>query len=192
MIHAANVILFLWLIFLCYWLLHWRSVKPVKETAWRALGLRWTLLWMAVLVILISRFIFHENGFHVFDISSQPITLVQIIGIILTGIGLIIAIVARKTLADNWSSDVELKENHKLITEGIYKYVRNPIYTGIDIMGLGTIIVDQSIMVTVFYIGIALFLIYKMNKEEALLLKHFSKEYFAYMKKTKALIPFIY
>lgn len=192
MINASNIILFFWLIFICYWLLHWKSVKQTKETAWRAPGFRWTLLWMIVLIFLISRFISHQQGLHILDTSAHPITLLQIIGIILTGIGLIIAIVARKTLADNWSSDVELKKDHKLITKGIYKYIRHPIYTGIDLMGLGAIIVDQSLLVLLFYLCVIVFLIFKMKKEEALLLKHFPKEYASYMKKTNALIPFIY
>ena len=192
MINASNIVLFLWLIFLCYWLLHWKSVKPAKEIAWRAPGFRWTLLWMAVLIILISRFISHQQGLHIFDTSTQPITPLQIIGVILTGIGLVIALVARKTLADNWSSDVELKKDHTLITQGIYHYIRHPIYTGIDLMGLGATIVDQSPFVALFYVFMIIFLIFKMKKEEALLCKHFPKDYPAYMKKTKALIPFIY
>ena len=192
MINASNIILFFWLIFICYWLIHWRSVKPAKETAWRAPGFRWTILWLVVLLFLISRFIYHERGIHIFDATAQPITIMQIIGITLTGLGLVIAIVARKILADNWSSDVELKKDHKLITKGVYKYVRHPIYTGIDLMGLGAIIVDQSLFVTFFYICMIIFLLFKMKKEEALLLKHFPKEYPSYIKKTKALIPFIY
>ena len=49
---------------------------------------------MVVLIFLISRFIFHEHGLHIFNTNAQPITPLQITGIILTGVGLIIAIVA--------------------------------------------------------------------------------------------------
>ncbi len=192
MLNASNIILLFWVIFLGYWIINWKSVKPTKETAWRAPGFRWTILWIVILLVLASRFLFHTNGFHIFTFSTKPITLLDIIGIIFAGIGLYIAIAARKTLADNWSSDVELKKDHKLITHGVYKLVRHPIYTGIIFMGLGSIIVDQSILVALFYTGMTAFLIFKMRKEEKLLYKHFPKEYPQYIKKTKALIPFIY
>ena len=192
MFNASNIILLCWLIFLGYWIVNWKAVKPAKETAWRAPGFRWTILWIVILIILVSRFLFHTNGIHVFDSTVKPIATLDIAGIVITSIGLLIAIIARKTLADNWSSDVELKTDHTLITHGMYHYVRHPIYTGIICMGLGTILVEYSIFVILFYIGMTAFLIFKMNKEEKLLLKHFPKEYPAYMKKTKALIPFIY
>ena len=192
MVDASNIILLCWLIFLGYWILNWKSVKPAQEIAWRAPGFRWTLLWIVVLILVISRFLFHTQGFQIFNIHARQTSVLDIIGIVITIAGLLIAIVARKALADNWSSDVELKKDHKLITKGAYKYVRHPIYTGITLMGVGSIIVDQSLLVTLFYLGMVAFLIYKMKKEEKLLLKHFPKEYPGYMKKTKALIPFIY
>jgi protein-S-isoprenylcysteine O-methyltransferase Ste14 len=194
MFTVSNFILLCWLIFLGYWIVHWKSVKPAKEIAWRAPGFRWTLLWIVVLIILISRFLFHSSafGFHIFETTQKPITFLDMIGIVMTVIGLIIAIAARKTLADNWSSDVELKKDHTLITVGVYKYVRHPIYTGITLMGLGAIIVEQSIFATIFFIGMVAFLLFKMKKEETLLLKHFPKEYPAYIKKTKALFPYFY
>ena len=192
MVNASDIITLCWLIFLGYWMINWRSVKPAQETAWRAPGFRWTMLWIIILIILITHFFFPRHSLHFLTVSSTAPLLLQIIGIGLTILGLIIAIAARKTLADNWSSNVELKKNHKLITEGVYKYVRHPIYTGITFMGLGAIVVDESIIVTIFFIGMVAFLIYKMKKEETLLLKHFPKEYPTYMKQTKALIPFIY
>lgn len=192
MLEASNIILLCWLIFLGYWILNWKSVKPAQEIAWRAPGFRWTLLWIVVLILVISRFLFHTHGFQIFNIHARQTTVLDVIGILITIAGLLIAIIARRTLADNWSSDVELKKDHKLITKGVYKYVRHPIYTGITFMGVGSIIVDQSILVTLFYLGMVAFLIFKMKKEEKLLLKHFPKEYPAYMEKTKALVPFIY
>jgi len=192
MLNASNIITICWLIFLVYWIANWRSVKPAQETAWKAPNFRWTELWIIILIILVTHFVFPKHSLHFLTISSNSPLILQIIGIVLTILGLIIAIFARKTLADNWSSDVELKKDHKLITNGVYRYIRHPIYTGIICMGLGAIIVDQSIIVVLFYVCMAIFLIYKMKKEETLLLKHFPKEYQEYMKKTKALIPYIY
>ena len=192
MFNPNLIILICWLIFLSYWILNWNLVKPTKETSWRAPGFRWTFLWMVIVIILVSHFLPKKNIPHFNIIVSASSSFPQIAGLVLTIIGLFIAIIARKMLADNWSSNVELKKDHTLITTGIYKYVRHPIYTGIIFMGIGTIAVVQSIITVFFYVIVTVFLIYKFKKEEQLLLKHFPKEYPEYMKKTKALIPFIY
>jgi len=179
------------MIFLVYWIINWKSVKPTKEIAWRSPNFWWTRFWIIVLIILLGRFLFSTTGIQIFKPTNQ-FSIVEVVGIILTVIGLIIAIVARRTLGDNWSSDIELKKEHELITRGIYQYVRHPIYTGLLFMGVGSIMALQTIWHTIFFIFMFGFLYFKMKKEETLMLKHFHKEYEAYMKKTKALIPFIY
>lgn len=42
--------------------------------------------------------------------------------------GLIVFWKSHQDLAENWSVTLELKENHTLITNGIFKYVRHPMY----------------------------------------------------------------
>lgn len=116
---------------------------------------------------------------------------VQLVSIILTIVGLITAIVARRTISDNWSGHIEIKKDHKLITTGVYSYVRHPIYTGLFLMSLGTLILSQTILAIIFFLAIVGVFTFKLTQEEKLLMKHFPKEYPAYKKRTKALIPFI-
>ena len=192
MISIENINLICWLIFLGYWLINWKSVKPAAEVAWRAPGFRWTALWIIIVIALFLHFALPKDSLHFLTQPTSASSIVQIIGICLTVIGLIIALVARKTLADNWSSDIELKKNHKLITTGIYHYTRHPIYTGIDLMCLGSIFSLQSLLVVLFFLWVGGFMFFKMKKEEKLLMKHFPKDYTEYKKKTRTLIPFIY
>jgi protein-S-isoprenylcysteine O-methyltransferase len=192
MITIENINLICWLIFLGYWLINWKSVKPATEIAWQAPSFRWTALWIIIVIALFLHFALPKHSLHFLTQTPPTPSIVQVIGICLTVIGLIIAIVARKTLADNWSSDIELKKNHTLITTGVYHYTRHPIYTGIDLMCLGSILSLQSLLVVIFFLWVAGFMFFKMKKEETLLMKHFPKDYAEYKKKTKALIPFIY
>lgn len=189
---APNIISICWLIYIGYWAVKWNSVKPTRETAWRDPGYRWMLILSIALIIIITHIFFPGINAQIFSFHSGPVTPVQLFGIALTVIGLVVAIVARKALADNWSSNIDLKKDHELITNGIYRFVRHPIYTGSVLMGIGSVIAEQSITVTVVYLGMLAFLIFKLKKEEELLMKHFPKEYPKYKKKTKALIPYIY
>src|SRR6185312_15732911 len=121
MLNASNIILLCWTIFLLYWIINWRNAKPATEVIFRQRNLFWIILWIIFLIFIISRFS-PSSGAHFFR-QTATFPVLKPFGIELTIIGLIIAIVARKTLADNWSADVELKKEHKLITTGIYKYV---------------------------------------------------------------------
>ena len=194
MFHSSDLVSICWIIFLVYWVLHWRSVKATKETAWKSQRTGWIIAWILVIGYFLSPWrrdtFLNRSDLALFSVFGT--TAVQIIGIIFLISGLVIAILARKTLADNWSGNVELKKDHKLITTGIYAYVRHPIYTGVSFMVFGTFLLYHSILAILLLFIIVGFLSYKLKREEILLLKHFPKEYPAYMRRTKALIPFIY
>jgi protein-S-isoprenylcysteine O-methyltransferase Ste14 len=194
MVTASNIIDICWIIFILYWAMNWKSVKPTKEMAWRSQGFGWIIAWILVLAYFLTPIgknnILHQNNWIVFLIFKQPIF--QILGVVLAILGLIIAITARKKLAENWSSNIEVKKDHKLITTGVYKYIRHPIYTGIACMGIGTFLVFHSLLSLLFLLVMITFCVLKLKKEEVLLMKHFPNEYPAYKKRAKALIPFIY
>lgn len=118
----------------------------------------------------------------------------QIFGLILVSLGFIQSISARKTLDSNWTDSFEyqIKKEHELITKGIYKYVRHPIYGGILIMINGALIVAGTYTFIVFFLGMLLVLESYAKREENLLTKHFGKKYTEYMKTTKKFIPFVY
>jgi protein-S-isoprenylcysteine O-methyltransferase Ste14 len=118
----------------------------------------------------------------------------QIIGFIFVLFGFIEAVVARKTLNDNWTQSYEyqIKKSHELISNGIYSYVRHPIYGGLIFMVTGVLLVSGSYT---FIVGLVAMLIAAeifAQREEKLLTKHFGKKYSEYMKTSKKFIPFVY
>ena len=130
-------------------------------------------------------------GFVLFPFNNLYI---QIIGFILVSLGFIQAIMARKTLSDNWTESYEyqIKKDHELITKGIYEYVRHPIYGGLILVSTGALLVSGSYT---FIAGLIIMLFAAeifAKREEKLLTKHFGKKYIDYMKITKKFIPFIY
>jgi protein-S-isoprenylcysteine O-methyltransferase Ste14 len=113
-------------------------------------------------------------------------------GIVFLVSGLVLAIIARKKLADNWSAAVVIKVDHELITTGIYHRIRHPIYSGIMLMATGTSlsIGTSGALLAFLVIGLAIWL--KLSREEMLLTEHFGAEYEEYKKHTKKLIPYIW
>ena len=184
-----------WIIFLLYWLISARSVKPIRETK-GLLGGNWHVIMYWIGYLLIGDFKFLGR----FGIPTKTLAiplvphtaLVNVVAALLLVAGLIIAIMARHTLAGNWSNSVALKKNHELITTGLYGYVRHPIYTGMLMMFLGTALSFGTLGAAMGFLVILIGILFKLKEEEALMTEHFAGQYKAYKEHTRTLIPFIW
>lgn len=105
----------------------------------------------------------------------------------------IFVIVGRVQLGKFGSGELITEEDHKLNTKGVYKYIRNPMYSGALIAVIGFGLVFRSI-ITLLIVSIFYFILFKMriDEEERLLYEAFGEEFTNYKKKSKKLIPFIY
>ena len=105
----------------------------------------------------------------------------------------IFVIVGRVQLGKFGSGELITEEDHKLNTEGVYKYIRNPMYSGALIAVIGFGLVFRSIIMLLF-VSIFYFVVFKMriDEEERLLYEAFGEEFTNYKKNSKKLIPFIY
>jgi protein-S-isoprenylcysteine O-methyltransferase Ste14 len=129
------------------------------------------------------------------DILSMDTKLIfyQAVGFALILIGMAISVAARIVLSTNWANGYEyqIKKGQELVTKGIYKFIRHPIYTGMVISFIGAEMVASSWLWISF---IALFVpaFLQAKREEKILSKHFGKAYMDYMKTSKMLIPFVW
>ena len=105
--------------------------------------------------------------------------------------GITFAIVAREYLGKMWSGRVTLKEDHRIIQSGPYRFVRHPIYTGVLTALLGVVAARGNPAALLGFALIAAGLARKIVAEEALLRSHFGAAYDDYRKKVAAIIPFI-
>ncbi len=116
-----------------------------------------------------------------------------IFGYLLILIGLIIRILAAKTLGKFYMRTLRKTDNHEIISKGIYNFIRHPGYLEIILLYLGaSITIDNYISFIVINILIFSTYLYRMNVEEKMQIDIFGEKYKAYIKKTKRLIPFIY
>ena len=119
---------------------------------------------------------------------------IQILGFILVFIAFVISIAARDTLGSNWAhaADYQIKKNHQLVTQGIYRYIRHPIYTGFILSMVGAEMVADSYTSIVFLLLLPYALYRQARMEEKILTKKFGQEYTTYMSKTKMFIPSVW
>ena len=96
-------------------------------------------------------------------------------------------------LGRNWSVSLDLREGHQLVTSGLYRYVRHPMYTSIFLYALG-----QALVVPNWIAGpanlAAFFVLFaaRVQSEEQMMADKFGDQYRNYLAKTKRLIPGIW
>ena len=115
------------------------------------------------------------------------------VGIIGFGFGLILFWWVHKTLGKNWSPILEIRKNHKLITNGPYKYIRHPMYTQIWIW-----VICQWLILSNWVVGLVgiltwtILYVIRIPEEEKMMVEEFGQEYEDYMRKTQKIIPWVY
>jgi protein-S-isoprenylcysteine O-methyltransferase Ste14 len=104
-------------------------------------------------------------------------------------VGFAITVWARAILGSNWSGTVTIKVEHELIRTGPYRWVRHPIYSGLIMALLGTLIaLDQwrgIVALPLLWVAFAI----KYLKEEQAMRQTFGEQYDEYSRTTGAIFP---
>jgi protein-S-isoprenylcysteine O-methyltransferase Ste14 len=93
-------------------------------------------------------------------------------------------------LGQNWSVTLELRKDHLLIQQGVYRLMRHPMYASIFLFTIA-----QGLMLSNWLAGWAGLLtfaplyILRTPREEKMMLEHFGDEYRQYMRQTGRIIP---
>ncbi|MFX0021889.1 MAG: methyltransferase family protein [Candidatus Hermodarchaeota archaeon] len=153
---------------------------------------------LILLMILLSPFFliaaFLENQWFISQILPfWDNIFISYIGFILYLTGSFLIIVARAQIGRFGTGELITEKDHQLFTQGVYRYIRNPMYSGALIATIGFCLVFRCI-ITLIIMFIYSFLIYRMRiiEEEKILQEKFGSEFEDYKKNTKRLIPFVY
>ena len=115
------------------------------------------------------------------------------IGLVLIVLGFVFLLAGQFTLGRNHSSSVVIREEHQLITHGVYRLTRNPMYLGVIlIIVVGIPLYAPSLRGFLTLLLLVLLFLNRIRMEETLLTEEFGEAYLAYKRSTRKLIPFIY
>jgi protein-S-isoprenylcysteine O-methyltransferase Ste14 len=179
------IITTLWIILVVYW---FASAFGNKATVYRTNPV-WRLVALIGIVALYLIFSAEPGYFH--RRLYFPTEAIRWTGVVVCAAGVALAIWARRTLGTNWSGNPTIKEGHELVERGPYRFVRHPIYTGILLAIVGTGIGSAQVK-HIYILGVAVVVLwFKLKIEEALMRRRFPQAYPEYMKRTKALVPFV-
>jgi protein-S-isoprenylcysteine O-methyltransferase Ste14 len=116
---------------------------------------------------------------------------ISIFGTILLLLGTFIRLTGLIQIGKGFSTKVERTEGQSLITNGLYRFIRHPLYLATILQAVGSELMLCSFWAWIFIaIGIYAVLL-RIRKEELFLCREFSA-YREYMSKTRKLVPWIF
>ena len=89
------------------------------------------------------------------------------------------------------TGNLEFENTSSLIQEGIYKYIRHPMYGSLLFLALGAMFKYINVITVLLAILISIFVFFTARVEEKENTKFFGSGYEDYMKITKMFVPFI-
>lgn len=131
---------------------------------------------------------------HVFDGANYPYSPVQFaLGTLAFIAALWLFRRTHKDLGKNWSVTLEIKDSHKLITGGVYRYVRHPMYSAFFLWAIAQLILIPNVIAgPAGVIGFGILYLFRVGREEQMMLDTFGEEYRAYSARTARLLPGVY
>jgi len=113
-------------------------------------------------------------------------------GVLLYAVGGALRIAPVFALGERFSGLVAIQPNHELVTDGLYRRIRNPSYLGLLVSTLGWALAFRSIIGILLTALLVVPLVARMKAEEALLGERFGPAYAAYRARSWRLVPWVY
>ena len=162
-----------------------RSVKVARSHKTSLETLLIVLAWIGFFVPLIW-VVSPVFSFAEYQLRLGPL----VAGVACLAIGLWLFFRSHADLGTNWSVTLELRQEHRLITHGVYRTIRHPMYTALLLYSVAHALVIPNWVagfsnLTAFTLLLGL----RVRAEEKMMVEQFGDEYAAYSARTKRLVP---
>ena len=95
-----------------------------------------------------------------------------------------------KDLGRNWSVTLEVREQHRLITRGVYHHIRHPMYSALVLYSLGqALVIPNWVAGPANLVAFTILFTLRVHAEEQMMSDTFGDEYAIYAARTKRLVP---
>lgn len=113
-------------------------------------------------------------------------------GLLVFGAALALFHATHKALGRNWSVTLAVRQDHALITGGVYRFVRHPMYSAFWLWAIAQALTLQNwVAGPAGLIGFGTLYLLRVGREEALMRSTFGAAWDAYAARTPRVVPFL-
>lgn len=168
-----------------------RAKRSATERSGRDAG-EWTRMWVSGTGLGILPLIFLFSGWPSFA-SYTPGWAQIAIGIAVAILALVMFRLTHQALGRFWSVSLDIRDGHKLVTEGIYARLRHPMYSAFWLMALGqALLVPNWVAGLAGLVGFGFLFFLRIGPEERMMEDKFGQDYVSYKSRTDRIIPGIW
>jgi len=162
-----------------------RGVRIVKD---RKGGLEVGLLILAMLGFVLPLIWLVSP---VFAFAEYPLRIGPLIaGIACFAVSLWLFYRSHADLGTNWSVTLQIRDQHRLVTQGVYRRIRHPMYSALFLYSVGQLFVLPNWVAGPSYlVAFGSLFALRVRAEERMMLEEFGAQYSSYMARTKRLVP---
>lgn len=97
---------------------------------------------------------------------------------------------SHRQLGRNWSVSLEIRDDHRLVTDGLYRFVRHPMYSSFWLWALAQFfLLPNWVAGLAGLIGVGILYFFRVGKEEAMMRQTFGPSYDDYASRTGRVFP---
>lgn len=105
-------------------------------------------------------------------------------GLMLASLGTLIFISAMWTMRDSWRAGIPEDDTTEIVTEGLFRFSRNPAFLGFDLTYIGIFIAFDNPLLLAITVSALLIFHLQIQEEEKFLLEAFGQDYLIYREQT--------
>ena len=144
----------------------------------------------AVLIVLHSIGVQDIFGFYKFRIMDNAA--IDFSGFLLGLGGLILCWRAQRDMGESWRVGIDRIKRTELVTNGVFRTIRNPTYSGLFVVCIGAVIIFPTMSLIAWTLLFFISIEFQVRSEEEFLNDSYKEKYQAYYQATKRYIPYIY
>ena len=165
-----------------------RRVKVVTHRKGRRETVLLTLAWAGFFIPLVW------IASPVFSFAEYPLHAGPLVaGMACFAAGLWLFYRSHADLGTNWSVTLEVREEHRLITHGVYRRIRHPMYTALFLYSVGqALVLPNWVAGPSYLVAFGILFACRVGAEEAMMREQFGDDYQAYMSRTQRLAPWMW
>ena len=176
------VVYFLWAFVIRSWMVYRSTginpmVLPRDDSAYGLVGFYFKLTVAGIFVyVLLYAWVPGSHGYFL-TIQLPYADDFQWMGLVILGVAMVWTIIAQGNMKDSWRVGIDSERKTELITEGLFRFSRNPIFLGMLLVLAGLFLVTPNAATLIFWVVGYILIQVQIRLEEEYLRRQHGKLY---------------